>query len=311
MTDAIEFDLPGVSVGVAEYPEGPTGVTAILFDDGAATAVDYRYGAVGLVGGYRTNFGIVFAGGSVYGLSAATGVAEELFDGIGQDPTWGLQRNVSGAIIYDFVARRDRTVYPDAALGRRAARAARTGVVPVGRVGAGANATYGKIDGTTYREGGQGAAFGVHRGHRILAVTVLNAVGHVFDRSGRTVGDPGHVHTAGEYWRRYLDEQPPDPPGGNTTLTAIVTDAPAHEWELYELGKQVHASLARAIQPFQTESDGDVLFVASTAAADPAAAPPRDPGTRLTGLGIAASELAWDAVLVAARSSARRLTREP
>ena len=56
-------------------------------------------------------------------------------------------------------------------------------------------------------------------------------------------------------------------------------------------GRQVHASMARAIQPFHALEDGDVLFAVSTNEVE------SDPVLDTTALGIVASELAWDAVL--------------
>jgi L-aminopeptidase/D-esterase-like protein len=60
--------------------------------------------------------------------------------------------------------------------------------------------------------------------------------------------------------------------------------------ELTSLGRQVHASMARAIQPFHGVRDGDVLFAVTTGAVE-------NPRLQSTLLATAASELAWDAVL--------------
>src|SRR5207244_7944032 len=96
---------------------------------------------------------------------------------------------------------------------------------------------------------------------------------------------------------RALEErlaQPPpglaQPPPGNTTLTVVVTDQALDARSLRQLAAQVHASMARAIQPFHALVDGDVLFAATTAEVIES---PLDPMT----LGVVASELAWDAVL--------------
>ena len=81
------------------------------------------------------------------------------------------------------------------------------------------------------------------------------------------------------------------PPPGNTTLTLVATNLALDSRQLRTVGRQVHASIARAIQPFHALEDGDVLFAVSTG--DIAA----DPLLDTTALGIVASELAWDAVL--------------
>ena len=52
----------------------------------------------------------------------------------------------------------------------------------------------------------------------------------------------------------------------------------------------MHASLARAIQPFHALVDGDVLYTVSTAEVENEELPAMS-------LGVVASELAWDAVL--------------
>lgn len=59
---------------------------------------------------------------------------------------------------------------------------------------------------------------------------------------------------------------------------------------LNQLARQVHASMARAIQPFHTTRDGDVLFALSTETV---------PAEALDDSALAefASDLAWDAVL--------------
>src|SRR5207244_8316497 len=60
------------------------------------------------------------------------------------------------------------------------------------------------------------------------------------------------------------------PPPGNTTLTVVVTDQALDARSLRQLAAQVHASMARAIQPFHALVDGDVLFAATTAEAETA-----------------------------------------
>lgn len=82
------------------------------------------------------------------------------------------------------------------------------------------------------------------------------------------------------------------PENGNTTLTVVVTDATLEPDELRQFGRQVHTSLARAIQPFHTMNDGDVLWAVTTGT---------HPRVEPTPLGVLASDVAWDAVLSAAR----------
>ena len=56
-------------------------------------------------------------------------------------------------------------------------------------------------------------------------------------------------------------------PGGltrHTTLSVLVTNVAFPRELLRQLGRQVHSSMARAIQPFHTPDDGDILFTVST-----------------------------------------------
>src|SRR5271169_6350182 len=46
---ALTFDFPAVQIGVAEYEEGPTGATVLLFRRPVTAAVDVRGGAPGTV----------------------------------------------------------------------------------------------------------------------------------------------------------------------------------------------------------------------------------------------------------------------
>ncbi|MFG6192450.1 P1 family peptidase [Nonomuraea sp. JJY05] len=292
---SVAFDLPGVLVGTAEYAEGPTGCTVIHVPAGARTAVDARGGAVGMSGGYDYNHAICFAGGSVYGLAAAAGVSDELLARRDNRTRWDDLQLVSGAVIYDFSAR-DTAVYPDGELGRAALRNAVEGEFPVGRCGAGRTASAGKVDFGRAEFAGQGAAFGTFGEAKVLVATVVNAVGAVVDRQGGIVRGNYHAedgarrHPGDDYAAMVGDPAPAVM--GNTTLTVMVTNVKLSDIELLQVGRQVHSSMHRGIQPFHTMNDGDVLFAMTTDEVDLVSVKP-------TGLGTLASELAWDAVLSA------------
>jgi L-aminopeptidase/D-esterase-like protein len=296
----LELDIPGVEVGVAEYAEGPTGCTVFHFPGGVACAADVRGGAPGVLGhDYGFTHAVCFAGGSLYGLEAATGVGAELFARRGYRAGWQEIALVSGAIIYDFGPRAN-AVYPDKALGRAALRAARPGAFPLGPRGAGRSATVGKGFGVGRPESaGQGGAFARLGATRVAVFTVVNAMGTIVDRHGRAVRGCLDEATGQRRLPGALVGQergaggpggPPASPPGNTTLTLVVTDRRLDRRSLEQVGRQVHSSMARAIQPFHCPEDGDVLFTVTTAAADDPALPPSH-------LGMLASELAWDAVL--------------
>jgi L-aminopeptidase/D-esterase-like protein len=295
---ALEFELDGLEIGCAEYVEGPTGCTVFDFGDGAAVQVDVRGGSPGTLGAhYEYVHAICLAGGSLYGLEAATGVAAEIFARREYRTGWLDIPLVAGAIVFDY-GRRDNGIYPDKDLGRAALRAARPGVFPLGSRGAGRSATVGKtFDFVGFEPGGQGAAFRRIGETRVAVFTVVNAIGAIVDREGAVVR--GHVdRTTGirhalvpRIEERLTAGVPARPPAGNTTLTVVVTNQTLDARLLRTLGRQVHASMARVIQPFHALVDGDVLFAVSTNEVDE--------GLGSIELGVVASELAWDAVLAA------------
>jgi 6-aminohexanoate-oligomer endohydrolase len=295
----LEFDFPGVQVGVAEYEDGPTGCTVIHFENGPLeVATDVRGGSPGTLGGLHVVDAICLAGGSAYGLEAATGVMAELLAARQYSTAWTDIALVSGAIIFDF-GRRGNAVYPDKELGRSALRAARPGIFPLGPRGAGRSATVGK--GIDYEQGeaaGQGGAFREVGLTKVAVFCVVNAVGGIVDRDGRVVRgnlEAGkRLHYSEALERRLAESEPPEPVPGNTTLTVVVTNQRLERRALRQLGRQVHDSMSRAIQPFHALLDGDVLYAVTTGEVENGA-------LDSTALGVVASEVAWDAVLASVR----------
>jgi L-aminopeptidase/D-esterase-like protein len=288
----LHFDFPGLRVGIAEYEEGPTGCTVFhLPPGGGACSVDIRGGSPGTIGNYEWAHAVCFAGGSLYGLEAACGVAAELMAMRGYTVGWEDVELVLGAIVYDF-GRRDNAIYPDADLGRAALRAAREGVFPLGQCGAGRSVTVGKTFHLEQGEfSGQGGAFRQIGPTKIAVFTVVNAFGAIVDREGHVVR--GHYDAERDVRTPLvegLEAQLPQGAPGNTTLTLVITNQQLTRRELRQLGVQVHGSMGRAIQPFHALVDGDVLYTVTTNEVE-------NPEVTSMSLGVLASELAWDAVL--------------
>ena len=273
----LDFDFPDLEVGVAEYDEGPTGCTVFRFARRSSLAVDIRGGKPGISEAHLTEIdAICFAGGSAYGLEASSGVAAELFARAGYSTKWLEIALVSGAILFDY-GRRSNAVYPDKELGRAAVRALRPGRFPLGARGAGRSAT--ASHGSGAELAGQGAAYRDSGPTKILAFVVVNAYGCIVDRTGKIVRGKPAAPVAGRV-----------PQSGNTTLSLVVTNQKLDHLQLQSVGRQVHSSMARGIQPFHARWDGDVNYMVSTqeiANAD------LDEVT----LGELASDAMWDAIL--------------
>lgn len=291
----LTFDFPSLRIGVAEYAEGPTGCTMFCFPEPFETAIDIRGGGSGTIGDCERNHAICFAGGSLYGLEAAMGATAEIW--AQHQYRIDLDTNifiwVSGAIIYDFLER-DNRIYPDLALGRAAVSAARTGVFPLGRRGAGRSATVGKWW-YGHESSGQGGAFLQNGSTKIAVFTVVNAFGAIMNRTGEAVRghldhETGKRHAVRDFYQNFSAKSGADSSAGNTTLTLVLTNQKLNRIELQQLARQVHSSMARAIEPFHTIGDGDVLYAVTTDEID-------NPDLNYWALCTLASEVAWDAVL--------------
>lgn len=314
----LKFNFPGMHIGIAEKEEGPTGTTVFYFPNGVMGAADVRGGATGTVNasavsrGYESKMidAVVFSGGSWYGLSAATGVANEIKNIKAKEGEVNFIAGILGGIIYDLGDRRFSRETPDDELGRKAINNAKPNEFPLGAQGAGRFAMqgsyfYGKKDGSVdgyagWPHSGQGAAFGEIGETKIAVFTVVNALGTIVDRNGNVVRCNRNFLgedclTASEMIRnvsviKQLDSTRITGPTPNTTLTLVVTNQKLPFWALQRLATQVHTSMGRCIQPFSTEYDGDVLYAVSTNEIENSKLSPID-------LAVAASELAWDAVL--------------
>ena len=268
----LDIEFPGLHLGIAEYEEGPTGCTVLRFPHTASSAVDVRGGSPGLIGGYGSVDAICFAGGSLYGLEAATGVSSQILSER-KTAVWGTIATVSGAIIYDFAVR-DNLIYPDKTLGRAAYLAAKGCRIPLGQRGAARSASVGKIRGSarfTAEPGGQGAAYQSFGDLRIAVITIVNAMGVVINEDGSVLrgirdnetGRQLHYHEVISKYPESLQIKR-DLSGGSTTLTAVIVNSRLAQNELVQLGRQVHSAMARVIQPFHGPEDGDILFTLST-----------------------------------------------
>ena len=311
---ALTFDWPEIEVGIGSYEEGPTGVTVIRFPKRASVVVDSRGGAPGTVNtdalrlGYSRPFtdAIVFSGGSSYGEETITAVATGLKeDGVRSGDLLNLAF-VPGAIIYDFGGRRLNEIYPDKRLAQAALHAMRPGVFPLGAQGAGRMAMQGGFFGCDAHSG-QGGAFRQFGPVKIATFVVVNASGAVTDRNGQLVkcnrpSSWGSLTRTSEPLQQLPanlkgDQVVPASPSGqeapatrNTTVSLIVTNQRLDYPALQRLAIQVHTSMARAIQPFSTEADGDTLYAASTQEVDS-----KDIGPEV--LATLGGEVMWDAVL--------------
>ncbi len=256
--------VPGVSVGHHTDAAAATGVTVLTFPEPNVAVVDVRGGApgtreLGTLGDAIkpvTVNALVFAGGSAFGLAAATGVVVEIeAEGRGAPTPAGPVPIVPSAIVFDLMTG-EQPGRPTPEDGATAYRNRTTGPVPLGRVGAGAGTTVGAWRGpTAIQFAGVGSA-AVTVGDAVVgALVVLNAAGDVFTLEGESLtgGEPASLAPA---FGPSL--------GDNTTLICVATDAGVEDRnELRRVAIRAHDALGACVRPTHTRYDGDSAFVVS------------------------------------------------
>ena len=293
--------MPGIRVGHASDFEALTGCTVVLCGSGAVGGVDIRGSATGteeigvLDPGHITDrvHAIVLAGGSAFGLEAASGVRRYLEQqGVGYRTGAALVPIVPAAILYDLSIGKPG-VRPTREMGAAAAAAASDGPVLEGAVGAGTGATVGKIFGMrqAMKSGVGTATVPLEGGIVVSALAAVNALGDIRDpETGKIVAGtrraPDSMEFAGsaEQIKRGLKL---GVGRSNTTLVVVATNAGLTKVAATKLAQLAGLGLARTIYPVNTMFDGDVVFALSLG----------DASAGIDALGIAAAEAVAKAVL--------------
>ncbi len=277
--------IDGVWVGHAHDQVGLTGCTAVLFEQRCGASVSVSGGLPGTynVGALMNAWqgvgydAIFLAGGSIYGLDAATGVRQFVEEKLrpemtkrSGDPLSLLRGIVAGAVLFDLQVG-SYSARPDAAMGYAAAANASRDPVTQGNVGAGCGATVGKFLGPKQAmKGGVGSiCLTAHPGFRVGALVAVNALGNVFGlEKGRTLAGARHPADRGFLeFAEVIEKGLPivGQPGQHTTLGVIVTDVVLDHSLLTKMAQAGHDGLAQAVRPVHTSFDGDTFFAITTA----------------------------------------------
>lgn len=300
-------DIPGIKAGHATDLQNRTGCTVILTETGAVAGVAIRGSATGteefelLRPGHVTEriHAVVFAGGSAFGLEAASGVRRYLEQkGIGFPTGAGKVPLVPAAILYDLGFAKPG-VRPTREMGEAAAAAATDGPVQEGAVGAGTGATVGKLFGRAQiMKSGVGSASTVlGNGVRVAALAVVNAFGDVIDpKTGAIIAGARKATNSTEF-ANTAEAMKAGTRGGfqneNTTLVAVATDAQFDKIQITKIAELSTIGMARTISPVFTMSDGDVAIALSLGGKKAA----------VDAVGIAAAEVVAEAILRAVRAA--------
>ena len=287
-TNAIT-DVRGIEVGHAQHEEALTGCTVILCRKGAVAGVDVRGGAPGTretdlldpVNLVEKVHAIVLAGGSAFGLDAASGVMRYLQEQkIGFDTGTAKVPIVPAAILYDLgLGRAD--AWPDAGMGYLAASSASTDAPAQGNAGVGMGASVGKMfgGGFSMKSGVGTASMDIGQGVIVGALVGVNAWGDVVDpqtgqviaglrsrKAGARRGGKTDLFADTLCMMKRTDKRPGPAPAGRTStvIGVVATNAKLTKAQATKVAQMAQDGLARVIRPAHTMRDGDVIFALST-----------------------------------------------
>ena len=292
---------PGFRVGHWTSPDGASGCTVVLPPPGNIASVDIRGSSPGSrelapldLERQRTEVhGLLFTGGSAFGLAAADGVMRWLEEhGIGFRTPIATIPIVPAAVIFDAAAGSPAS-RPGPGAGDAACEAAVDAGVDAGLVGAGAGATVGKWAGHEYLvPGGLGIATARDDDLEVRAIAVANPFGDVVNAHGSVLA--GTTHPDPRF------RPPPAEPevAWNTVLVAVTTIASLSKPDVRFLASRASDGITRAVRPAHTRYDGDIAF---------AFASPAGPGRVATSADLdRLAALAADATADAIRAAVRR-----
>ena len=271
-------DIGPLRIGQTENREAGTGCTVFVFDEGMHAGLDIRGGGPAsretpllspLTAAQRIH-SIVLAGGSAYGLSAASGVMKYLAEhDIGFDVGVTKVPLVVQSDLFDLTVG-DAFTYPDEEMGYEAARLAfEAPKYRDGNFGAGCGATVGKLCGMERCMKTGIGSFAVQLGElKIGAVVAVNALGDIFDwKNGQQIAgmltEDGKSFASSPDEMRKSIEVVSNRFVENTTLGVIITNARFHKGSLCKIAGMGHDGYARSIRPVHTSLDGDSIYAVS------------------------------------------------
>jgi len=281
-------DVSGIEVGQAQDDQALTGCTVVLCRKGAVAGVDVRGSAPGTretdlldpVNLVEKVHAVVLAGGSAFGLDAASGVMRYLDEqAIGFDTGAGKVPIVPAAILFDLnLGKGD--VRPDAEMGYRAASSASNDPPAEGNAGAGTGATIGKIFGMkSAMKSGIGTASLNVGGLVIGALVAVNAFGDVIDPQSGSIlagarstnlgplklGQDGYFGNTLETMKTFIGRTVLSfATKANTVIGVVATNAKLSKPEATKVAQMAQDGIARAIRPAHTMLDGDTIFALAT-----------------------------------------------
>ena len=213
---------------------------------------------------------IFLAGGSAFGLDAASGIMRYLEEKkIGFDVQVTKVPIVCGAVLFDLTIG-DHRVRPDKEMGYQACLNADNTECRQGNVGAGTGATVGKIDGMKHAmKSGLGCYALQVDVLKIGAIVAVNCLGDVIDpNTGERLTGPlsEDMRTLGNTEEIMVESyaNPKNLFSSNTTIGVVVTNAELTKPQTTKVASMAQDGYARTIRPAHSMLDGDTIFALAT-----------------------------------------------
>jgi L-aminopeptidase/D-esterase-like protein len=223
----------------------------------------------------------MLAGGSAYGLDAASGAMRYLEEHkIGFNTGAARVPIVPSAILYDLgIGRAD--VRPTAGMGYAACLNASKQVVAEGNAGAGTGASVGKIFGQrqAMKSGLGSASISIGRGIVVGALVAVNAFGDVVDPetgaivAGVRSAKVGPLQFGAQNYFADTLQLMKTLPGrtvlnfatkANTVVGVVAVNAALTKAEATKVAQMAQDGIGRTIRPAHTMLDGDAIFALAT-----------------------------------------------
>ena len=271
-------DIDDIKVGHAHNLDAGTGCTVVICEKGATAGIDVRGGAPATRESDLLNpinlvekiHAVVLAGGSAFGLDAASGVMQYLEErNIGFDVQVTRVPIVCGAALFDLTIG-DHRIRPDKEMGYQACRNATNRACTEGCVGAGAGATVGKILGMgRAMKSGLGCHAIQVGALKIGAIVAVNCLGDVIDpETGEGLAGllnedlTGLADTEAVMIQSYAEKK--NLFAGNTTIGMIASNAILTKSQATKLASMAQNGYARTMRPAHSMFDGDTIFTMAT-----------------------------------------------
>lgn len=235
----INYDFDEISIASYENQTDTCGITVIYSDKCMSFCVDKKGGSVGGIcldqnygSKYSGTKAVCFVGGSTMGLEAVCGVNRTLSTNNNNNRIYSKKAlyRALGACIYSYNLVEKDLAFPTRELGEQFIYHLKK-KIKIGQIGAGKNATVGKIY-PSFRDekvyAGQGASFNELDGIKFLVITILNSIGvihkngnliHKFNTSNIDIQNINQLPNKSLNYSKTNKKQ-----CTATTLTAVVTN---------------------------------------------------------------------------------------